>query len=264
MPRIAHTPQRRYCWDTMSPDDPSDAKVWNGQPTFRVKNPVMTQDWLTLSAVHWRVEPPIAQARLPEGLQIDIFDESAWVGLIPFQMADIAAGRGPAIPYFGTFPETTVRTYVTGPAGPGIWFDSLDITRLVPVLTAWATYRLPYIWSRMSISRDGSSIEYRARRRWPGPRGTKSHVKIEIGDRITQPSQLEHFLSARWGLYTMLRGKLSFADVEHEPWPLHEATPIEIDDQLLTAAGYPLGGVPDHVMYSPGVSVRIGRPRAVN
>lgn len=103
----------------------------------------MTQDWLTLSAVHWRMESAAVQAKLPEGLEADEFDGAAWVGLIPFQMANIAARLGPPIPYFGTFPETNIRTYVTGAVGPGIWFHSLDITRLVPVLTAWATYQRP-------------------------------------------------------------------------------------------------------------------------
>lgn len=115
----------------------------------------------------------------------------------------------------------------------------------------------------MSITHDGSCVEYRARRRWPGPRGAQSHVEIEIGDRIAQPSQLEHFLSARWGLYTMLRGRLAFAKVDHEPWPLHAAVLRHVDDELVTAAGYPPSGEPDHVMYSPGVSVRIERPRFV-
>ena len=197
---------------------------------------------------------------LPSGLEVDVIDGSAWVGLIPFQMSDIRAAIGPPIPYLGTFPETNIRTYVTGSKGPGVWFNSLDISRLVPVVTARLTYRLPYIWSKMSIRRSEGRLEYECRRRWPGPRGTRSLVSIEPGERIEEPTRLDHFLSARWGLYTMLGNRLAFAEVEHEPWPLHRANLLTLEDELLTAAGYPGGGMPDHVMFSPGVTVRIERP----
>jgi uncharacterized protein YqjF (DUF2071 family) len=223
----------------------------------------MTQQWLNLAAIHWRMSPDAIQAKLPAGLEPDTFDGSGWVGLIPFQMARIAARFTPPVPYFGTFPETNIRTYVTGPDGPGIWFHSLDISRLLPVLVARATYRLPYIWARMSIAQDGPQVTYRARRRWPGPRGTASLATVEIGDPIADPGQLEHFLSARWGLYTMLGTRLAFARVEHEPWPLQHARLVHLDDGLLEAAGYPWGGAPSHVMYSPGVTVAIERPRFV-
>jgi uncharacterized protein YqjF (DUF2071 family) len=224
----------------------------------------MTQQWLDLTAIHWRMSPEAIRAKLPPGLEPDTFDASGWVGLIPFQMARIAAAFTPPIPYFGTFPETNIRTYVTGADGPGIWFNSLDISRLLPVLMARATYRLPYIWAGMSILKDGPRLTYRARRRWPGPRGTTSVATVEIADRIAEPSQLDHFLSARWGLYTMLGKRLAFARVEHEPWPLYGATVAHLDDGYLEAAGYPKGGDPDHVSYSPGVSVAIERPRFVS
>jgi uncharacterized protein YqjF (DUF2071 family) len=49
--------------------------------------------------------------------------------------------------------------------------------------------------------------------------------------------------------------------VDHERWPLWTARLESLNDTLLTAAGLsaPLGD--PHVMFSPGVSVRIGLPR---
>jgi uncharacterized protein YqjF (DUF2071 family) len=222
----------------------------------------MTQRWLDLTYVHWRVEPGAVADRIPDGLTPDLFDGSAWVGLVPFQMADIAVPPFRPVPYFGTFPETNVRTYVTGPAGPGVWFDSLDVTRLAPVLVARSTYRLPYIWSEMSIDKPAGYVEYRCRRRWPRGAGARSHVAIRPGSRL-DPSPLDHFLTSRWGLYTTWLGRLAYAPVTHEAWPLRSVTEIQVEDELVAAAGYdPSGGV-EHVAYSPGVAVRIGRPRFV-
>lgn len=240
-----------------------DDQTHTGEPLYRVTRPVMTQQWRSLSYLHWRYDPAAVQALLPPGLTVDTFDGAAWVGLVPFEMVDIAVAHTPPIPYFGTFPETNVRTYVRGASGPGVWFHSLDINRLVPVLVAQATYRLPYLWDKMSITHETGRIGYRARRRWPGPRPAASALTVEYADRITEPDDLAHFLSARWGLYSLLGKRLAYARVEHEPWPLHDAEVVELADDFVTAAGYPPPAGPPHVMYSPGVSVRIERPRSV-
>jgi uncharacterized protein YqjF (DUF2071 family) len=54
-----------------------------------------------------------------------------------------------------------------------------------------------------------------------------------------------------------------YAPVDHEPWPLHEASLRSIDQNIVQAAGLPAPTGDAHVMFSPGVSVRIGRPRRV-
>lgn len=233
----------------------------SGEPLYVVDRPVMTQQWRQLSYLHWPYDPAEVQPQLPDGLEVDTFEGIAWVGLVPFRMVGITPGTGPRIPYFGTFPETNIRTYVTGPDGPGVWFHSLDVTRLLPVVIARLTYRLPYMWASMAIRENGSLVTYRAERRWPGPRGATSNVTIEIGERIPEPTPLEHFLTARWGLYSQLRKRLTFARVEHEPWPLHRARLVDLEDGFLEAAGYQPPSREPHVMYSPGVPVRIGLPR---
>jgi len=72
----------------------------------------------------------------------------------------------PGLPYLGTFCETNVRTYsVDGQGRRGVVFLSLDAARLAPVIVGRAT-GLPYLWSRMRITRahDGA-IAYTSRRR---------------------------------------------------------------------------------------------------
>lgn len=227
---------------------------------------VMKQEWNRLVFVHWRVDPDVVQQRLPEGCTADTYDGSAWVGLVAFHMENIGAGRGPSVPYLGSFPETNVRTYVRGPDGrPGVWFDSLDITRLAPTLVARATYGLPYMWSSMEISQTADVMRYDCKRRWGGPKAA-SHLEARMGAEVTPESitTLERFLTCRWGLYSEFAGRLVYAPVEHPEWPLHRAELLELEDSLVSAAGYPeLIGDP-LVHYSPGVAVRIARPRRVH
>ena len=82
----------------------------------------MKQQWQELAYIHWRYDAAVVQALLPEGLEVDTFDGSAWVGLIPFSMRNISFPGTPAIPYLGSFPEVNVRTYVKKDGIPGVWF----------------------------------------------------------------------------------------------------------------------------------------------
>ena len=202
-----------------------------------IARPIMAQAWKTLAYLHWPVDPTEVASRLPHGLEPDTFAGRAWVGLVAFRMERIRVPGTPAIPYFGTFPETNVRTYVRDSSGrPGVWFDSLDVTRLAPVLVARATYRLPYMWAKMSIAHDGSQVTYRTRRRWPGPAGVSSDLTIRRGEPVAAPTPLERFLTARWGLYTRLGTQIAYAPVEHVPWPLERAEVGYIHDELVAAA----------------------------
>ena len=51
-----------------------------------VRSPVMEMEWNRLTFLHWAYEPDVVQALLPEGLEVDTFDDAAWVSLVPFVM----------------------------------------------------------------------------------------------------------------------------------------------------------------------------------
>jgi uncharacterized protein YqjF (DUF2071 family) len=220
----------------------------------------MTQQWCDLAYIHWRYDPDVVQQLLPEGLEVDTYDGSAWVGLIPFSMRNIAVPGLPPVPYFGSFPEVNVRTYVRRNGVPGVWFFSLDVNRLLPAVVARTTYLLPYCWGRASNVLNGDVLSTEVQRRWP--RGAGTSIRVRVGERIAHPNDQAVFLSARWGLYSRGFGTgLRYAPVDHETWILHEATLENLDDTLVVAAGLPAPTGEPHVMFSPGVSVKIGLPQ---
>jgi uncharacterized protein YqjF (DUF2071 family) len=230
-----------------------------------VARPVMLQGWFDLASIHWRYDPAVVQAILPPGFRVDTFDGSAWVGVLPFHMRRIRVPGLPALGPLSTFPETNVRTYLVDPAGRrGVWFCSLDITRLLPALVARVSYHLPYCWASMSIDREGDLWRYRSVRRWPR-RGPSTDVAVRVGDAIApaEVSDLEHFLSARWALGTTYARRPVWAEVDHEPWPLHRAELVHLDESIIAAAGLPAPEGEPVVLWSPGLEVRIGRPRWV-
>ena len=230
-----------------------------------VRRAVMKQGWYDLAYIHYRYSVEEVARILPDGLEVDVCEGSAWVGLIPFSMRGIGVPGLPAVPYLGSFPEVNVRTYVRRNGVPGVWFCSLDINRLLPTIVARTTYTLPYCFGKASNKRVGDELHTSVVRRWP--RGSaETNIRLKIGDHIVAPSPLEVFLSARWGLYTTTRGgELRYAPISHEHWPLQRAEIISLDDSLVQAAGFATPNVAangePHVMFSSGVPVRVGLPR---
>jgi uncharacterized protein len=228
-----------------------------------VRRPVLRMRWEAVTYLHWDLDPSAVAAHLPSGLEPDTYEGRAYVGLVPFQMAGISFARRMPVPA-GSFPETNVRTYVVGPdGGRGVFFHSLDVTRLLPTLVARSAYQLPYCWSRMTIDRRADRLAYHASRRWPQPRAANSDVIVRIGRRL-EPSDitpLDDFLSARWSLYASTpRGRLLRARVDHDAWPLRAATLEYCRDDFVPAAGYVTDGPPVHVRYGGDVDVRVGPP----
>jgi uncharacterized protein YqjF (DUF2071 family) len=229
---------------------------------FRIDRVAMWHRWDQLAFLHWPYQPELVQRLLPSGLTVETFEGRAWVGLVPFVM-EVRSSRGRVIPWPFRFPETNVRTYVTGPEGePGVWFLSLDASRLGAVPFARSTYRVRYFWSKMSFDRKGDSITYAARRRWPGNAGAVSETTIDIGSPYS-PDELtpfDHYLTARWSMYGTWGGTLLLARARHEPWPLRRAH-ATWRDEFISAAGLPDPTGEPVVHWSAGVDVEIGYPR---
>ena len=232
-------------------------------PPRRGRYPILVQWWRDLTFLHWPVPPGQVAPLLPAGVRPDTLDGVSYVGLIAFRMHRLGPLAGPGLPYLGTFCETNVRLYsVDGQGRRGVVFRSLDAARLVPVLVARAGFRLPYLWARMRLDRDGDTLRYQTSRRWPGPRGTGGVLHARIGAPIADPSPLEHFLTARWGLHVRAYGRTRYLPNEHPAWPLYHADLLHLADTLVASAG--LAGLaataPVSVLYSPGVPVRFGTP----
>jgi len=227
-----------------------------------VGSPWLVQSWHDLAFLHWALPPAVVAPFLPAGTRPDTLDGVTYVGLIGFRMVKLGPLRGPGMPYLGTFCETNVRLYSVDEQGRrAVVFLSLEAARLIPVLTAQLTLRLPYKWARMRLEQADGVLRYTTRRRWPGPRPATSTMAVRVGDPIAEPTATEHFLTARWGLHTRAWGRSLHLPNQHPRWPLHRAELLELDDSLITAAGLPaMTGPPVSVLYSPGVPVTFGAP----
>src|SRR3984885_15800351 len=189
----------------------------------QVERVAMRQTWRRLTFLHWPCAPDLIRPFIPAGLQLDTFDDAAWLGLVPFEIYGT-----PGIPHF---PETNLRTYVIGPDGsPAVWFFSLEAASWAAVLGARIGYHLPYFWAKMSVMAENGTIHYLSRRHWPHHAAAMTNIVIQPGKPYQpgEPPKHDHFLTARDRLYSTSRGRLRHADIEHPPWPLARAKVLEL------------------------------------
>jgi uncharacterized protein YqjF (DUF2071 family) len=231
---------------------------------------VFDQRWCDLTFLHWPVAPETVARWMPPGARPDVVDGVTYVGLVPFQMRAARLGSRLPAPYLGSFAETNVRLYsVDGAGRHGVVFRSLDCSRLA-VSAAARAVGVPYVWSHVvaepyaSRAREpfpqlpvGSVRRYATRRHRGGP---TSEVHVSIGEMV-EPSPLETFLTARWGMHSSLRGRPLWVPNQHDRWPLYEASVLRLDDELLGAAGVEPTGSMLRPLWSPGVRARFGRPQ---
>lgn len=227
-----------------------------------VRRALLSQSWRDVSFLHWPVAPELVAPHLPPGVRPDVLGGVSYVGLIGFRMVGLGFGRGSGIPYLGSFPEINVRLYSVDDRGRrGVVFPSLETSRLLSALAARGGLRLPYMWSAMSIARDGEDVVYRSRRRALGPRPADAAISVRMGELIDEPTELETWLTARWGLHVRAWGRTLHVPNEHPTWPLHRAELRHLDETLIAAAGIPApAGAPVSVLFSPGVPVSFGMP----
>ncbi|MGN6608861.1 MAG: YqjF family protein [Jatrophihabitans sp.] len=224
---------------------------------------VFDQRWTSLAFLHWPVRPETVAHLYPRGSRPDVWvDGLTYVGLVPFEMRDAGFGRNLPVPFFGRFLETNIRLYSVDDGGRhGVLFRSLETERLAIVPFARGVFGIPYTYARMTMRRDGDVVRYDSVRRWPRA-GLASHLSLRIGEPV-DPTDLEVWLTARWGAHTRVAGRTWWVPNEHDAWPLQAAEVLDLRDDLMAAAGVEPAGPPLRALWTPGVRTRFGRPSLV-
>ena len=223
-------------------------RTWSVPP----KPWAMKMNWHDLLFMHWRVSYDSLRALIPEPLEIDSFDGSPWIGVVPFRMTGVAPRLVPSIPFFSSFPELNLRTYVTLDGKPGVWFFCLEATNPIAVRVARKFFHLPYMDAKIELknsqeSNTGKWIGYRSTRTHRGEKPATLDVNYRpIGDSFqAKPDTLEHFLTARYCLYSAnSKNEIYRGEIEHDPWELREAQAITKQNTMTDWLGIELPDVP--------------------
>jgi uncharacterized protein YqjF (DUF2071 family) len=235
---------------------------------------ITRQKWRDLLFVHWPLPAETLRAIIPPPLELDLFDGTAYVGLVAFTMMGVRPVGLPPVWGLSSFHETNVRTYVhLTNRDPGVWFFSLDAANSMAVRLARSLFHLPYHHARMFLECEfadradaARTLVYAGVRRWPGPLPASYAIRAAPTG-SPQPARsgtLEHFLVERYFLYTLCRGRLYRCRVRHDPYPLQPAELLSADQTLLAAAGLGQPTASPLVHFASGVDVEVFPLRAID
>lgn len=215
---------------------------------------VMQQSWAKLLFAHWPVRPESIREHIPRMLEIDTFEGSAWIGVVPFAMRKVYPRFTFEVPWMSNFLELNVRTYVKKNGIPGVYFFSLDCSNPVAVLLARSLFFLPYFNASMSLSSSGDLVQYHCRRSGSGavfdadyrPRGPVFE---------STNGSVEQFLTERYCLYSVDRNSNCYrGNIHHARWLLqHAEAEIRSNELVFKQLGVKLPDMSPLLHYSENI-----------
>jgi hypothetical protein len=221
----------------------------------------MKQHWHDLLFAHWPIPPEKLRLLVPQQLELDLLEGSAWVAVTPFWIGGSRGRFLPPLPFLYKFCELNVRTYVRYQGIPGVYFFSLDAASLPAVVGARAGYKLPYLHAAMLVRSTGESFEYTSSRlQMPRPANFHARYWPVSSPRVREKSSQEHFLTERYCLYTVHQGRVLRAYIHHLPWQLQDAE-AEFDvNTMAQAAGIELPATKPLLHFSRDLEVLVWWP----
>jgi uncharacterized protein YqjF (DUF2071 family) len=221
------------------------------------------QTWRDLLFMHWPMPASLLQPLVPRPLEVQEFDGSAWIGIVPFHMEGVTRRGVPAFSGLSAFPELNVRTYVSLQGKPGVWFLSLDAANRLAVWAARRFFHLPYFHAAMSVHSSGPGFTYQSRRL-----PQEDHPVLFLGSYHpisssyeAKPGGLDHWLTERYCLYARsAAGNLYRTEVHHVPWPLQHAEADVTVNSMLDPHGLDIPSTPPVLHFARSLDVAVWPP----
>ncbi|WP_135853006.1 YqjF family protein [Halorussus salinus] len=229
--------------------------------------PALSLTWREGLFAHWPVDSSRVRPLVPDALEIDTRDETAWVSALP---SLVEAARPRFLPERAglTFPQVNLRTYVRYEGEPGVYFLSLDATTELGVRLARAVWDLPYHRAEIDFQRAGDRRRFDSQRLHTDESPARFAAEYRSTGKPTHadPDSLSSFLAERYRLYLVRNGSIGAesadsadgddeaeradaeeshagsvwcARVEHDPWRLAPAEASVHADSLLESVGLP-------------------------
>ena len=189
--------------------------------------------------MHWRIDAKLLQPLIPEPLQIDEFDGSAWIAIAPFTMWDIRAFP-PFIPPPGlnSAHELNRPHLCSLRSRPGCWFFSLDCNSAAAVLEARTFFHLPYFNADIDLKEYDTKIDYALSRTDDPPADFDASWKIETRFPSPIPARSSSFLPNVIASTAQTKVNSYRARI-HQPWPLQKAELLSFTSTMIESQGLP-------------------------
>jgi len=188
----------------------------NRQYPLPDKSWFLYQEWHNVLLFHWKVAAHLIRRYVPDELELDLVEGSAFISIVAFKVKNFTTSLGP-VPFTRSFGEVNVRTYVSVNGIRGVYFFSLHADHLLAVIGAKTAYQLPY--SRAEIRHSNNIIYCRDRTK-------KVTLSMLLNAASCSPNyhktDLDLWLTERHAFYQVFGKNLYRCDIHHKDWPLEE------------------------------------------
>ena len=210
------------------------------------------QEWHDSIFVHWKVPLTILLKLIPKGMIPDLFNEEAWVSLVIFTMRNMRPRFLPPLAAVSDFHEVNVRTYINMDNRPGIYFLSIEASKLISAMLANSISGIPYEYAQVNRHADSHTIGFSSRNK---KKNRDLELAVDITEGSLEKSELDKWLTERYCLYTHRRNNICMFQIHHPEWPIQamRLRHLRMNYQFgeLNLLNMPVA----HANFSPGVKV---------
>ncbi len=215
---------------------------------------------------NYAVSPDLLIPYLPNGVQLDMFENKIYVSLVGFMFNKTSLFNVP-IPFFGTFEEINLRFYVKKVEGNNIKRGVVFVNETVPHKSvAWLAnklYKEHYIAiptkSKIEITTPSKNIDYqwKINNDW-------NHLAVNAAkeDLQMQEGSIEEFIFEHYYVYTKINNELSQEyKVNHPRWLVNKVIDYSVNCDFKSMYGedfsFLRNNQPDSVFVAQGSSVTV-------
>jgi uncharacterized protein YqjF (DUF2071 family) len=193
------------------------------------RRPFLTARWENLFIANFTVPKEMLLPRLPDGLELDLWEGRSFVSLVAFDFRDTRV-FGVRWPGYRNFPEINLRTYVRHGNDRGVMFIREFVgLEIVARIARWC-YNEPYRVVPLTSTVVGTDrlikIEHRLQS------GDREHTIRAIGGgpAVLSTDGVDHFFKElRWGFGRSRSGNTLKYEVDHPPWETFQVEDFAIN-----------------------------------
>lgn len=205
------------------------------------------QSWVHTLFLHWPITPKALQEHIPESLEIDTYNGSAWITIVSFHAEDSKLRLSPKWTSLDPVTQVNVRTYVTAPGSneKGVYFFSIHVKHLTAALGAQSLFNLPFQYAQTNMKEiDEETITVSAQ----DAGRTLFSATYTPNIKEIKHSGLGTYLAERYCIWNTKGDHLIKIPIKHDAWELFE---VDVTIEANHLLPFNVGSVNPEVFYSP-------------
>ena len=226
-------------------------------------------NWENLIMANYAIDPLLLQPFLPNGVELDFYQNKTYVSLVGFMFKNTSL-FGIPIPFFGSFEEINLRFYVRKVDGrkikKGVVFINETVPYKIVALLANKLFKEHYISipTKSSINIGANkNIQYdwKSKGKWNSISVYSEAKKYKI-----EASTIEEFIFERYFGFTKLDESLTQEyQINHPNWMTNKIIRAEVKCDFENMYGKPFASlndtIPDSILLAEGSSISVNWER---